>query len=227
MDASSNVSLDRDGLQVDAFPAGLTVGSTVLVASAGDPSPYAVGLRALSRYGRDDESAVVVTTTESVDRTVDTYERLCPETNRPALGIVDTMSRQQSVSALYDETPVVFTPAPGDLERLVLALSELSDLRPSSAGVRHLVVRSLTPLLDAAPTTRVCRVLDRITGLPSETGLCLLGLDYTAHDEETMAALTRQVDGVLWATRTSSNRLELEYRQASGRYDRFSMGGSD
>lgn len=220
MDGSSDAPAGDEPVQVGAFPGGLTAGSTVLVATAGDPTRDAVGFRILCRYGTAGDTALVVTTGESVDPTIETFDRLCPDGERPSLGLVDTTSAEQSVSALYGGTPVVFTPSPGDLERLILALSELSGNAPPATGARHLLVRSLTPVLETASTARVCTVLDRITGIRSEAGLCLLGLDYTAHDEETMTALAGQVDGVLWVTRSPGDRLEFEYRPTSGRHGR-------
>lgn len=216
---------DSTTFSTDPIPGGLTTESTVLIASAGDPSQYAVALRLLCEHVDADDAALLVTTTESVDRTIETYDRLCSDPDRPSFGFVDTVSERQSVTALYEETPVVFTPSPADLERLVVALSDLSADTPPSEGSRHLVVRSLTPLLESEPTAHVGTVLDRIAGLRSETGLCLLGIDYTAHDEETMAAMTARVDGVLWVTHTSSKHLEFEYRPTPGRHARSVTGG--
>lgn len=222
MDGSTDASVNPEALCVDSFPGGLSAGSTVLVASAGDLSQYAVDLRALCQYGQADDTALVVTTTESADRTIETYGRLCSESNRPSLGLVDTTSERQSIAAPYDETPVIFTPSPGDLERLTLALSDLSnDLSPSN-GNRHLLVRSLTPILETTSVARVSTVLEQITDLRSGTGLCLLGFDYTAHDEKTMEALAEQVDGVLWVAQPSPDRISFEYRQATNRHRRAS-----
>ncbi len=226
MNGSTDASVDPEAIETDSFPGGLSVGSTVLVASADEPSRYAVDLRALCRYGRPDDTALVVATTESADRTIETYDRVCSESERPSLGIVDTTSEQQSVAALYDETPVIFTPSPEDLERLTLALSDLSNDNPPSNGNQHLLVRSLTPILETTPVSRVCTVLERIIGLRSGDGLCLLGFDYTAHDEETVEAISEQVDGVLWVTQTSSDRVELEYRQSRGRFNNLSRDDS-
>lgn len=219
MSGSTDASVDPAALSIDSFPGGLSAGSTVLVASAGDPSKYAVDLRALCQYGQANDTALVVATTEGADQTIETYGRLCSESVRPSLGIVDTTSERQSISALYDETPVIFTPSPRDLERLTLALSDLSNNKPPSNGNRHLLVRSLTPILETTSAEHVCTVLERITGLRSGDGLCLLGLDYTAHDEETVEAIADQIDGVLWVTQTSPDTLEFEYRQARGRFN--------
>ncbi|MEF8779986.1 MAG: hypothetical protein V5A46_04855 [Haloferacaceae archaeon] len=211
-------------LQVDPLPDGLGRGSTVLVATSGDPSRPAVCLRVLCAQGTGGDTAVVVTTTESADRTIATYEQLGGKTGRPSISIVDTVSEQQSVSAHYGGTHVVFTPSPGDLERLVMALSELSDSAVPNSEARHLVIRSLTPILEASSVTHVSTVLERITGLRSGSGLCLLGIDYTAHDEETMAAIGKLVDGVLWATQPSPNRLAFDYQPTRGRRGGFVLG---
>jgi len=225
MGENADSAVDREALQVDPLPENLSGGSTVLVASAGDPSQYAVGLRILCAQGTAEDTAFVITTTESADRTIEVYDTLGVDSERPSLGIVDTVSVQQSVSALYDEIPVVFTPSAGDLERLVMALSNLVDTSPPTKGARHLVVRSLTPILAASSVDQLSTVLDRITGLRSETGLALLGIDYTAHDEETMTAMAELVDGVLWVTQPDPDRLAFDYQPTRTRQGEFALGG--
>ena len=227
LDGPTTGPAPRDSLDADSFPDGLGPGSTLLIAGTGDPTQYAAVLRALRHYGVAGDAALVVTTTESADGTIATFESVRPQSGRPSLGIVDTTSEHQYVTAVYEETPVVFTPSSSDLERLVLAVSDLRDeLRPST-GTRHLAVRSLTPLLVGASTDRVCTVLDRLTGVRSGGGRCLLGLDYTAHDRETMRALTDRADGVLWVREAAEGRLAFEFRTA-GRYDRSrSRSGND
>lgn len=198
------------------FPDRFSTGATVLLASAGDPAKYAVDLHALCQYGNASDRALVVTTTESATETMAAFDRVCPESKRPSLGFVDTTSNQPSVSAIYDETPIILTPSPGDLERLVVALADLSEEKPPAQGERHLAIRSLTPILQSTSTTHVCAVLERIGGLRSGGGLCLFGLDYTAHDEETIEAVSQHVDAVLWITRDASDTIQLDYRPARG-----------
>lgn len=195
---------------IENLPSRLSDGGTFLVASPGDSLQHAVCLQIMCRFGRDGDVALVVTTTESATETIDVYDRVCRETDRPSLRLVDTASEQQSVSAPYSETPVVFTPSADDVERLVLALSDLTDHRRRTT--QHILVRSLSPFLDAMSADRVSDVLDRITGIRSERGLCLLGVDYTGHDEQTMNRLAEHVDGVLWVTLRSSDEIELEFR---------------
>lgn len=196
----------------ETFPESFSAGATVLIATAGEPSQAAVDIRALCAFGDPSDRALVVTTTKSATETMETFSHFCADSERPALGFVETTSTHPSVPAIYDETPVILTPSPGDLERIVVALAELSEDSPPTAGNRHLVVRSLTPMLESTSTSHVCTVLERITGLRSGGGLCLFGLDYTAHDEATLETIAEQVDGVLWVTRDDPDSLNLEYR---------------
>lgn len=225
MDGASESVPDCEDVQYDSFPAGLSAGSTVLIAGTVDPASYGVSLRAIHQFGDGDDTAFVVTTTESVDETVVRYEALCEDSDGPSLGFVETTSERRSISALYERYPVVYVPAPGDLERIVIGLSDLTGIRPPSSGTRHLVIRSLTPLLEHASTDDVCTILERISGLRMGSGLTLFGLDYTAHDDETMAALTEFVDAIVWVTK-QSNVLEFEYARAANRYDHPVNGGN-
>lgn len=218
VDRSPNSSTDLTSWKVDTFPDDFGHGVTVLLASAGDPARYSVDLQALCEYGGRNDTAVAVTTTASAETTLETYQQLCPGSERPTLQFVDTTANQPSVPALYGDASTITIPSPGDLERLVIALSDLSDATPPSSGARHLVIRSLTPILDEAPVSRVCTVLDRVTGLRAKSGLCLLGIDYTAHDEDTIRTLTEQVDGILWVTESSLDELQFEYRPNRSRY---------
>lgn len=203
-------------VQYETVPGGLSAGSNVLVAGTVDPSRYAIGLEILCQLGQSDDTALVVTTTESADQTVDRYERLGGKTNCPALALVDTTSEQQSISAPYGDHPVVFIPAPGDLERLVVGLSELTSSRPPESGTRHLLVRSLTPLLENTATDDVCAILERISGLRTGDGLNLFGLRYTAHDEETVSAVSRHVDAILWVSE-QFGKIEFDWSPTNGR----------
>jgi hypothetical protein len=217
MGRQSNATRDRDAWRTDTFPDDLSNGGSVLVATSGDPTRYTVALHALCEYGDGADTAFVVTTTRSADTTLETYDRLCPDGDRPHLRLVDTTARQPSVSSMYREAATSFIPAPGDLERLVIALSDLSESTPPSDGARHLVIRSLTPILEETPVERVQTVLDRVTGLRANAGLCLLGIDYTAHDETVIRRLAEQVDGILWVTEAGDDALEFDYRPTDAR----------
>lgn len=225
MDENRNSSVEPAVFDVDPLPNRLHDGSTVLVATPKNPSQSAVCLHILCAQGTAKDSADVVTTTESAEETIEIYQTLKQRTGGPSIGIVDTVSKHQSLLALYDETHVVFTPSPGDLERLTVALSDLADSLPVTTGAHHLVIRSLTPILNSSSPARVSAVLDQILASRSEPGLSLFGIDYTAHDEEKMAAMAGLVDGLLWVTQPSSNRLAFDYQPTQSRHHRFARDG--
>lgn len=198
----------------DEFPARFATGGTYLLACAGDPVASDIDLQALCRFGSPDDTAFLVTTTKSAKTTVTDIERYCSKPERPAVGLVDTTSAHQFVPSLFAGTPTIFTPSPGDLERLVLALTELTDRFPPGDDPRHLLIRSLTPILKSTSPDRLSPVLERLTGLRTQTGLCLFGIDYTAHDPDTMHAISEVVDGILWITPTSEG-IELDYQHGT------------
>lgn len=202
---------DGEEVVIGELPEAIADGATVLIAGTIDPTEYALCLRTLCHYSDADDNALVVTTTEGARQTIDQYRQVCPQTDPPNLRLVD-MASQQYISAVYEDIPTVSIPSPGDLERLMLALSDITAANSESVGRRHLVVRSLTPILDTTPVSRVTTVLERISGIRTATGLGIFGLDYTAHDEATMEELTSCVDGVIWVTKHPDGRLEFELR---------------
>ncbi|AGB17088.1 hypothetical protein Halru_2506 [Halovivax ruber XH-70] len=213
MNESLTTPTDADSVSIPPFPDAVTGGSTVLVAGTMDPSTYSLGLRTLCQYGRPDDAALAVTSTESAEQTTTSYDSIC-DGDGPSLGLVDTQSERQYLSSLYGPTPTVFTPSTADLERVVIALSELTQTAIPSTDSRHLVVRSVTPFLEHAATDRVCNVLQRIEGVRTGDGIGYVGIQYTEHDEETVASLAKLVDGILWVTHGSADELVFEYQSA-------------
>lgn len=213
MNDTIDPSIDDSTPALPDFPDAMGNGATVLVAGTIDPSTVALGLRALCQYGSSDDSAHVVTTTESAEETGAVYEDLS-SSDCPSIGLVDTTSESQYVASLYGGTPTVFTPSSADLERIVIGLSELSETMTPTAESRHLIIRSLSPLLEYSSSERVCNILQRISGLRIGSGIAVYGLNYTEHDEETIADLAQHVDGILWVTDGSDSALDFEYQLA-------------
>ncbi|MFC4451347.1 DUF7504 family protein [Halorussus aquaticus] len=220
MENSSQQPTDGVEHTVENFPEALADGTTVLVAGTIDPTTYALCLRALCHYSSNADTSVVVTTTENASETIGRYERVCPTADPSQLRLVD-MTSEQYISAPYEDTPTISIPAPDDLERLVLAISELAGIGGPITGQRHLVIRSLSPILASTPVERVSTVLSRISGIRTPGGLGLFGLDYTAHDEETMRELATCVDGILWMTKRPDDRIEFELRSTRAHLNQY------
>lgn len=221
MDDTRESSTGCDDEPDVVFPETLAGGSAVLVAGTTDPTARGLCLRSLCRYGGPTDAALVVSTTEGAAETRRRFETAGPTADRESLAVVDTVSRRQYLPSIYTEEPTVYTTSPGDLERIVLALSDLTHGDRPPTEPRHLVVRSLTPMLAAAPVERVRPVIERITGLRSDDGFGFFGIDFTAHDGKTMAELVECVDGVLWFQTTADGTVEFELRSTRGQLARI------
>lgn len=193
----------------EVFPDAIADGST-LVCCGFDPTKHALGLRALRRFGAAGDSAVVVTTERGVEATVADYTEL-DDGGSPAISVVDMVSEGQSIEATYGDVPTIFTPSVGDTERLVIALSELTSPTPIETD-RHLLVRSLSPILETAAADQVGDVVERISGLRTQGGLALFGLDYTRHSERTVTQIASSVDRVLWVSRGADGAFSADLR---------------
>ncbi|SEO47667.1 hypothetical protein SAMN05216388_101322 [Halorientalis persicus] len=210
MDSVPESDSEHDRRETLTFPEALTDGATVLLCGF-DPTEYALGLRCLAQFGSTDDSAIVVTTNQGVSETSDTFSSLTGSAQGASIGVVDMVSEGQSISAAYGEVPTVYTPSQGDTERLVIGLSDLTTKIPAG-GNRHLVVRSLSPMLSATSRANVSDVVERISGLRTPDGLAVFGLDYTAHDEETVTAIAETADRVLWITEQPDGGFEMDLR---------------
>lgn len=193
--------------------------TTILVAGTADPTDRALGLRLLSHAGTPDDTAIVVATTEGRDAVVGHTRNAETANAAPSLAVVDTVSEDQYLTPPYEDVPTVYMPSADDLERVVIGISDLTGAVVPSTGTRHFVVRSLTPMIEGATSERVCRLLERIKGLRVGGGLGIFGVDFTAHDEETMEELTAVVDHLLWVSEDADGQLQFELRSAGPRFD--------
>ncbi|MFD1589339.1 hypothetical protein ACFR9U_20375 [Halorientalis brevis] len=222
MDSAQESDQQRVQPSVSELPDSLGEGTTLLLCPF-DPTAHDLSLLALAEFGESTDTGVIVTTTRGVEKTIETYTALDDANAQPSICIVDTVSEQQSISAMYETVPTVFTPSAEDVERLVLALSDLTRNRTPDDGERHLVVPSLTPLLANASVSQITDVLDRITGLRTAGGFGLFGLDYTEHDESTVSAVASAVDRVLWVTKQADDEFAFELRSTRGELRELSV----
>lgn len=185
-------------------------GYRVLVAGSTDSVVNEVTLQLLAHVGNGLDESVIVTTARSAATTRESYAAIAERGGCPALRIVDTLSSEQSVAALYTDSPTVYVPSPIDIERLVLGVSDITDETPPATGRRHLVVRTLTPILESIPVETVIRMIDRIGGVRSPDGLSVFGCTYTSHSEADMQQLATRVDGILWIEETATGDLTFE-----------------
>nr|WP_126663559.1 hypothetical protein [Haloterrigena salifodinae] len=128
------------------------------------------------------------------------------------LEIIDTTA-DEHLEALYQENPIISIPRSGDLTQVTLALWDLEESF-SKTHPTHVVLRSLTPILNDSSIEGVRNVLENvIEHQRSRSCLTIFSVEYTEHSEPTMAAPESLVDGVVWVEQTSNDELQLDYHR--------------
>lgn len=201
-------------LDVSELPARLTAGTVLLVIETSEPPVASPSLHVLDKYTGPEDAGIIVTTTDSADRTVDTVTALAGDDPTPALGVVDTVSRGQYLTAFHRPIPTVFTPTPADLARVGVAIDNLA-AQLSPPGATHLVVRSATSFFGEDDPSTVLRGIERTFGAWPEEGIVVLGADYTVVDEQTLGDLTALADGVVRVAVTEAGEYRLRYHGQS------------
>lgn len=196
------------------LPESVPPGSVVLVEGPVAPVENGLCLQVLHRYATPEDVGVVVTTAAGAEATIADYASITDEDSVAPIGIVDTVSQGQNITAFHREVPTVYTPGPADLARVSVAVDNL-DAQLASRGGSHLVVRSVAPFFDGGDPAVVARQFDRTFGRWSEDGLLVVGTAFTAVDPATMEALTALADAVVQVAATDLNCPRLEYRPTS------------
>ncbi|WP_425499142.1 DUF7504 family protein [Natronosalvus rutilus] len=198
-------------LDFEGLPDSLTEDSVILVAKPAPLEEHAVSLRILDRYTSPEERRIVVTTAISAERTIRQQTALeSPDSGR--FGVVDA-TPQNHPSSPFQKYPVVSLPHSVELTRLVLALWELEASMASDSRTTHFGIRSLTPLLADEGLERTISVLEHLIEGRTDSGLVVLGLEYTRHNEATLSALREIVDGIVWIEERTDGSISAEYRR--------------
>lgn len=199
----------------------LEAGQTLLVAESGDLRHHHVDLRLLAARSAPSEGTAFVATKTDSKQLLGTYESLETEDASDILGVVDAVSHDQNLPASYREIPVSYVAGPHDLARLSLALADLTDSSTREDRRQHLVVESLTPLLETSDPDVVRRFVGQTTRNSTLVdGFSILTVDFTAHDERTVRLVRSLADFVLWVEESPDGTLTFEIEQGGSRKGR-------
>lgn len=192
----------------------LGAGQTLLVAESGDLRRHDVGLRLLAARSDSSEGVALVATKTGSKALLGDYESLETDDAADVLGVVDAVSHDQNLPPSYRKTPISHVTGPQDVTRIALALADLTRQSECEGRRRHVLVQSLTPLLETSDPNVVCRFVRRTTGDSKfADGFSILTVDFTAHDEETMNHLRDCSDFVLWVEESPDGTLDFEVEQ--------------
>lgn len=200
-----------DGTVVDNLPPVVDSGTIFLLAGSVKNHRALLGLWILEQYLDDGDYATLVTTELSAETLITdhlTNERV---DDLLRLGIVDTTSKRQSLTMVYQPVPTIYTPHHGDVTRTSMAISELDGVLFRPGGRRHLLISSFTSILEDMALETVSRFIDSVTNQSSRFGCTLLDIDFTKHDSETLDVLRTKADGIIWAEEQTDGSLSIEY----------------
>ncbi len=183
---------------IESLPETRPQNGVTLIAGTDRTALDRVGLQLLVRYGAVGDGAVVVTTRPDAKTTIEDYAAV-DGSQKPDIAIIDTTSTEQNLPATYGAVPTAFTPAPTDLERTGMALVELSDQLSEGHRPVHLLVHSVSDILDDTNLERVLKLFGQTAKREgSISGQVFLSIDYADHDGETLDRLNAVADGVVW-----------------------------
>lgn len=200
----------------EGIPDTISDDSTICIAKPAPLTEYALPLRITDRYAADNDCRIIVTSSVSAEETIRQQESLT-RAAASRIGVVDTTA-DEYLESLYREHPTISIPRPGELSQLAIAVWDLHEALSTSCSKTHVILRSLTPILDTEPLERVTNVLEQlISQQRSRSGLTVFSIEYTEHDETTMAALEDLADGIIWVEQTGDRNLRFDYRRVRPR----------
>ncbi|PSQ17284.1 hypothetical protein BRD00_08205 [Halobacteriales archaeon QS_8_69_26] len=193
--------------------AGLSPGTTLLVAGPPMIGKYDLALEVLGVGNAAGESGVVVSTRGDERAVIDDYARTVPEFDPSMLGVVECVSgtRSGGTEVTEDGVRVRRAGSPADLTGVGIGASELMQEfdAAGSEGVR-LAMDSLATVLMYADFERVCRFLHVLSGrIVQARGVGLFVINPATVDASQYDQLKTLFDGLVELRETEAGR---EYR---------------
>ncbi|WP_152423968.1 DUF7504 family protein [Natronorubrum tibetense] len=203
-------------IDFDGIPDTISSSSTLCIAKPAPLTEHALPMRITNRYADRGDCRIIVTSSAGAEETIRQQKAIEPlEESR--IGVVDTTANDY-LAALYQENPTISLPHSRELTQLSLAVWDLHETLSEPCEKTHIIIQSLTPILAEGRLESVINVLERwIEQQRATSSLTVFSIEYTEHDEATMVALERLVDGIVWVEQTERQKLRLDYQRARGR----------
>ncbi|WIV66301.1 RAD55 family ATPase [Natrialbaceae archaeon AArc-T1-2] len=183
--------------------ADLDPGTNVLLTGEPLTGKRNLGLDVLASGATRGEGSIVVTTKDSADKVLSTFDgRLGPDTTIADVdvGIVDCVSRQRGVETTEADPRIKYASSPVDMTGVGIGVSEFLQEFYESRGLsrNRILLHSISTLLMYTDLKTVFRFLHVFTGrVQSADALGIYVIDSTAHDDETMNTLKQLFDGLI------------------------------
>lgn len=209
---STDFVTSRFGTTVEAdLPSNIDPGTTFLLTGSVTSQRVILGLWLLDHYRTGSDYRTVVTTNASASNLIEEYVTSDANSEDYRLGIVDTTSKRESLTKVYQPIPTIYTTRYGDITRTAMAISELDGILFSPGDQRHLLISSFSSILNDSSLNRSCRLINSVTSPIDSTGCTILDVDLTEHEAETINELRAQTDGVIWVEEQKDGAITAEY----------------
>ena len=174
-------------------------GTNLLVSGPPMGGKEEVAYRILAHGLEHNEGVVIVSTTDSAEKTIQSLSDIVgPVDDRP-VGVVDCVTQQQGADA-QNTRQVKYASSPVDMTGIGIQLSELLEDFYERQGLKEnrVLLQSISTLLMYSDLQTVFRFLHVFTGrISSVDGLGLYTIDPTTHDDQEMNTLKQLFDGVI------------------------------
>lgn len=190
-------------------------GTNLLVTGPPMTGKSELAYKILAEGANRDEGTIVVTTKESGESVLSTYQEHVAELDRSRVGVVDCVSKQQGMQTAAQTDVIEYASSPVDMTGIGIKLSEFiqSFYQQREIQWTRTLLNSLSTLLIYSDLQTVFRFLHVFTGrIQSANALGVCVVDSTTHDDQTMSTLKQLFDSEIEIRRGEESKPELRVR---------------
>ncbi|AFO58814.1 MULTISPECIES: hypothetical protein [Natrinema] len=185
----------------DVLPdAELEPGTNVLVAGPPLTGKRRIAFEILGSGANRGDGSIVVTTKDSADKVLKSFDDHLAEGVEPDVGVVDCVTKQRGIGTTDDDPRIKYASSPVDMTGIGIKLSEFLQEFYETRGhtENRVLLHSVSTLLMYSDLQTVFRFLHVFTGrIQSADALGIYVIDSTSHDDQTMNTLKQLFDAVI------------------------------
>ncbi len=175
-------------------------GTNVLIAGPPLTGKRRIAFDILASGANRGDGSIVVTTKDSADKVLESFDDHVGDGVDPDVGVVDCVTKQRGIGTIDDDPRIKYASSPVDMTGIGIKLSEFLQEFYEARGLteNRVLLHSVSTLLMYSDLQTVFRFLHVFTGrIQSADAMGVYVIDSTAHDDQTMNTLKQLFDGVL------------------------------
>lgn len=190
---------------------GLTPETTLLISGPPMTGKYHLMLTLLADFC---DSVVLVTTKNRGPRLVADFQALASDVPEDRIGVIDCVSRQDSVDQSEHTDTIRYVQSPGNLTRIGVTFTDLlGEFAGDEDGHTGMGIHSLSQIMMHTNVKRVYQFLQVLTGQVRNAGwMGLAVIDDSIADGGDLSLLHHHFDGVVYTRETDAGDREFRVR---------------